>query len=125
VWHHVSNILVCVETDHYPVIVYWGGEISHNELDVGYNGGLNSVMFIHRQHTTFEVFLTKVYDLISCDRNSYELKMEMKYPMMGKNLLVPVRNDESISALAYAASQALGTAMEVYVELVPKLGNAR
>ena len=71
------------------------------------------------------MFLTIVYDVIGCDHNSYELKMEMKYPMTGKNVLVPVRNDESISSLAYAASQALGTTMEVYVELVPKLGNAR
>ena len=68
-----------------------------------YNGGLNAVMFIHRQHTTFEVFLSKVYDVIGCDRNSYELKMDMKYPVIGKNVLVPVKNDESISGLAYAA----------------------
>ena len=72
-------------------------------------------MFIHRQHTTFEVFLTKVYDIIACDRNSYELKMKMKYPVTEKSVLVPVRNDENISALAYAASQTLGTAIEVYV----------
>ena len=49
----------------------------------------------------------------------------MKYPVTGKNVLVPVKNDESISALAHAASQALVTVMEVYVQLVPKLGNAR
>ena len=81
-------------------------------------------MFIHRQHTTFEVFLSKVYDVIGYDRNSYELKMEMKYPVTGKNVLVLVKNDESISALAYA-SQALGTAIEVYVEMVANLDNAR
>ncbi|XP_057523514.1 uncharacterized protein LOC130803329 [Amaranthus tricolor] len=82
-------------------------------------------MFIHRQHTTFEVFLTIVYDVIGCDRNSYELKMEMKYSVTEKNVLFPVMNDESISALAYAASQALRTAIKVCIELVLKLGNAR
>ena len=93
--------------DCYHVILYWGGEISRKGVDMVYNGGLNSVMFIHRQHTAFEGFHTKVYVVIGCDCNSYKLKMEMKYPVMGKNVLVPVRNDESISALAYAASQAL------------------
>ena len=88
-----------------------------------YNGGMNAMLFIHRQHTTYEVFLSKVYDVIGCDRNSYGLKMDMKYPVTGKNVLVPVKNDESISALAYAASQALGTAMEVYVEIVANSGN--
>ncbi|XP_057533012.1 uncharacterized protein LOC130810905 [Amaranthus tricolor] len=111
--------------DHYPVIVYWGGEVSYTGSDVGYNGGLNTVMFIHRQNTTFEVFVSKVYDVIGCDRNSFMLKLEMKYPVTGKNVLVPIKNDESISALAYAASQAPGTAMEVYVELVANLDNAR
>ena len=45
--------------------------------------------------------------------------------MVGKNVLVPVRNNESISALAYAASQALGMAMEIYVEMVANSVNAR
>ena len=93
--------------DHYPIIVYWGGGVSYTGSDVVYNGGLNAVMFIHRQNTTFEVFHSKVYDVIGCDRNSFILKMEMKYSLTGKNVLVPVRNDESISALAYVASQAL------------------
>ena len=83
------------------------------------------MMFIHHQNTTFEVFVSKVYDVIGSDRNSFMLKMEMKYPMTGKNVLVPIKNDESISALAYASSQAPGTAMEVYVELVAILDNAR
>ena len=110
---------------HYPIIVYWCGKISHKGVDMVYNGGLSAVMFIHRQHTTFELFLSKVYDVIGCDHNSYELKMEMKFPMTGKNVLIPVANDESISALDYAASQALGTVMEVYVEMVANLDNAR
>ena len=49
----------------------------------------------------------------------------MKYPVTGKNVLVSVRNEESISAFAYAASQALGTAMEGYVEMVANSVNAR
>ncbi|XP_057549324.1 uncharacterized protein LOC130827584 [Amaranthus tricolor] len=53
------------------------------------------------------------------------LKMEMKYPMTGKNVLVPIKNDESKSTLAYAASQSPRTAMEVYIELVANLDNAR
>ena len=57
--------------------------------------------------------------------NSYELKMVMKYPVIGKNMVVPVRNDESISGPAYAVSQARGTAMEMYVKMVAKLDNAR
>ena len=40
-------------------------------------------------------------------------------------MLVLVRNDESIGGLSYAASQALGTAMEVYVEMVANSGNTR
>ena len=76
--------------DHYPVIVYWGGEVSYIGSDVGYNGGLNTVMFIHRQNTTFEVFVSKVYDVIGCDPNSFMLKMEMKYSVTGKNVLVPI-----------------------------------
>ena len=111
--------------DHYPVIVYWGGEVSYTGSDVMYNGGLNAVMFIHRQNTTFEVFVSKVYDVIGCDRKFFILKMEIKYPVTGKNVLVPVTNDESISALAYAASQAPGTALEVYVEMVANLDNER
>ncbi|XP_057546226.1 uncharacterized protein LOC130825165 [Amaranthus tricolor] len=83
------------------------------------------MMFIHRQNTNFEVFHSKIIDVIGCDCNSFMLKLEMKYPVTGKNVLVPIKNDESISALAYAASQAPGTAMEVYVELVANLGNAR
>ena len=93
--------------------------------NVVYNRGLNAVMFIHRQNTTFEVFHSKVYDVIGCDRHSFILKMEMKYPVTGKNVLVPIKNDESISSLAYAASQAPGTTMEVYVELVANSDNAR
>ena len=46
--------------DHYPVIVYWGGEKSYTGSDVVYNGGWNAVMFIHRQNMTFEVLLSKV-----------------------------------------------------------------
>ncbi|XP_057532035.1 uncharacterized protein LOC130810103 [Amaranthus tricolor] len=82
-------------------------------------------MFIHRQNTTFEVFRSKVNDIIGCDRNSFMLKMEMKYPVAGKIVLFSVKNDESISALAYAVSQALGTAMLIYVEMVANFGNAR
>ena len=111
--------------DHYPVIVYWGGEVIYTRPDVVYNGGLNVVMFIHRQNTTFEVFHSKVYDVIGCDRNSFIWKMGMKCPVTEKTVLVSVNNDESISALAYGASQAPGTAMEVYVEMVTNLGNAR
>ena len=40
-------------------------------------------------------------------------------------MLVSVRNDESISALPYAASQALGTTMKIYVEMVANSVNAR
>ena len=54
-----------------------------------------------------------MYDVISCDRNYYVLKMEMKYTVIGKNVLVTVRNDESIGALSYATSQVLGMTMEV------------
>ena len=65
-----------------------------------------------------------MYDVIGCDCNSFVLKMEMKYPVTRKNALVSVRNDESISALAYAVSQALETTMEVYVEMVANSSNA-
>ena len=57
--------------DHYPVIMYWGGEVSCTESDVGYNGGLNTVMFMHRQNTNLEVFHSKICDVIGCDRNSF------------------------------------------------------
>ncbi|XP_057547471.1 uncharacterized protein LOC130826016 isoform X1 [Amaranthus tricolor] len=111
--------------DHYPVIVYWGGEVSYTESHVGYNRGLNTVMFIHRQNINFEVFHSKICDVIGCDRNCFMLKMKMKYPVTGKNVLVSIKNDKSISALAYAASQAPGTAIGIYVELVANLDNTR
>jgi len=37
---------LCVQNmDHYPVIVYWGGEISHKGVDMVYNGGMNAMLF--------------------------------------------------------------------------------
>ena len=60
----MKNILVCVEYGSLSVIVYWGGDISVKELDVVYNGGLNSVILSIANIRLLMFFLPKCMMLL-------------------------------------------------------------
>lgn len=109
-----------MEFSNYPLYCHWGGEIIQNGGDVAYRGGEQKFVFVNSGMKYDEV-LNKVYEALSCDPRCVQLKVSMRYPMMpGSYAVIPLNDDNSLHAMWAVVSQTSSTAMELYIEQLPR-----
>lgn len=109
-----------MELTNYPLYCHWGGKIIQNGGDVAYRGGEQKFVFVNSGMKYDEV-LNKVYEALSCDPRCVQLKVSMRYPMMpGSYAVIPLNDDNSLHAMWAVVSQSSSTAMELYIEQLPR-----
>jgi len=103
----------------YPLYCYWGGEVTHNGNDVCYSGGSQKFVFVN-SGISFNELLTTLYQVVGVDPIIVELNVLMRYPMPGAYVAIPLDDDNALRAMWVAAAQTCATAMQLYIDLVPR-----